>query len=64
MDQHAALAAGTDRHVPPYEEGKAAEHFLLGQIWVGADQVPDMSGEIFVIGHAAIVLSRHGQTIP
>ena len=63
MDQHAALAAGADRHVPADEEGQPAEHLLLGQFRVRADQVPDTSGEILVIGHAAIVPSRAWRTI-
>jgi Phosphotransferase enzyme family len=58
VDQHAALAAGTDRHVPADEEGQPAEHLLLGQFRVRTDQVPDPGGEIFVVGHAAIVPSR------
>jgi hypothetical protein len=58
VDQHAALAAGTDRHVPADEEGQPAQHLLLSQIRGQADQVPDASGEIFVIGHAAIVRTQ------
>ena len=58
MDQHAALATGTNRHVPMDEEGQPAKHLLLGQLRVRADQVPDPGGEIFIVAHAAIVSSR------
>jgi hypothetical protein len=54
-DQNASLPAGGDRHVPPHEEGKAAEHLLLGEVALGARQGPDALGEIFVIRHVTSV---------
>jgi hypothetical protein len=58
VDEHPALAAGADRHVAADQEREAAEHPLLGQLRVGADQVPDAPGEHFVVGHGEIVPSR------
>jgi hypothetical protein len=57
VNEHAALPAGADRHVPADEEGEPAEHLLLGELGIGPDQVPDASGEDFVIGHEPIVHS-------
>jgi hypothetical protein len=40
------------------KERQPAEHLLLGQLRVRADQVPDPAGKILVIGHTAIVPSE------
>jgi hypothetical protein len=43
-DHGAALAAGGDGHVAADEEGEPAEHLLLGQFRVAADELPDAPG--------------------
>jgi len=64
VHEHAALPARADRHVPTDQEGKAAEHLLLGQLGVGADQIPDALGKDFVVGHGPIVPSRTDSPAP
>jgi hypothetical protein len=62
-DEHAALPAGADRQVPPDEEREAAEHLLLGELGVRADQITDPPGEDFVIAHAADRTSRRAGAV-
>jgi hypothetical protein len=56
-DHAAALAAGGDRHVSGDEEGQAAEHLLLGQIGIAADEAPDPIGKVLVVGHLVSLTS-------
>ena len=50
-DEDPALAARGDRHVAADQEGEPAEHLLLGQAGLVADQVADPIGELLVVGH-------------
>src|SRR5262249_36884645 len=50
-DHSAALAAGGDGHVAADKEGEPAEHLLLGQLGIAADELPDTPGEFLVVGH-------------
>jgi hypothetical protein len=50
-DHGATLAAGGDGHVAADEEGEPAEHLLLGQLGIAADEPPDTLGELLVVGH-------------
>jgi hypothetical protein len=50
-NQHAPLAARRDGHVPPDEEGEPAEHLLLGQIGLAAQQCTDPIREFLVVPH-------------
>jgi MFS family permease len=47
----AALPAGRNGHVAADQEGEAAEHALLGQPRLVADQLTNPVGEILVVGH-------------
>jgi hypothetical protein len=54
-DKHPALPAGSHRHVSRNEEGKAAEHLLLGHARFAHQQLAYSICEVLVIGHDAIV---------
>ena len=47
-----ALTAGGDGHVAADEERQPAEHLLLGEASLAADQFPDAIGQRLVVGHA------------
>ena len=55
VDQQAALAACRDRHVAADQEGEPAEHLLLRQPDLAVEQLADAIGELFVVGHDAIL---------
>ncbi len=54
-NQQTALTAGRDRHVATDEEGKSAEHLLLGHVRFAGHQLANPTGKVFVIRHGAIV---------
>jgi len=51
VDEDPALPARGDRHVAADQEGEPAEHLLLGQPGLVADQVADAARELLVVGH-------------
>jgi hypothetical protein len=53
-NQQPSVTAGRDRHVASDQEGEAAEHPLLGEVALAAEQVADAAGEILVVGHQRI----------
>jgi hypothetical protein len=54
-DHGAIPAAGGDGHVAADEEGEPAEHLLLGQLRIAADELADTPGELLVEAMATIV---------
>src|SRR5205814_3339749 len=55
-NEQPALAARGNRHVPADEEAETAEHLLLAQIRLVADELADALGEGLVVRHEGIVL--------
>ncbi len=53
----AALAADRDRHPAADQEGEAAEHRLLADAVLVADQLTDAVGEFLVVGHLGIMMN-------
>jgi hypothetical protein len=67
VDAHhqAALTTRCDRHVAADEEGQAAEHPLLGDVGVAADQLADSMRKVLVVRHGSIIAYSHvSEAIP
>jgi hypothetical protein len=52
------LAAGGDRHVPADQEGEPAEHLLLGEVGLTADELPNPRRQLLVVGHRHLIVVR------
>src|SRR5215216_3261466 len=63
MDQDSPLAARCDGHVAADEKGEAAEHLLLLQIGLAADQLAYAIREFLVVRHGAMLrlICAHGR---
>src|SRR5215211_2828343 len=57
-DEETALPARGDGHVAADHEGEPAEHLLLGQTGLAAEQALDPIRELLVVRHGAIVRQR------
>src|SRR6185312_12348896 len=55
-----ALGAGCDGHVATNEKGKAAEHFLFGNLGAILDLGADARCQSFVVGHGIILANEVG----
>jgi hypothetical protein len=59
-----ALTAGRNRHLAADEEDEASEHRLLADVGLAGDQLTNAIGEIFVVCHAGIIVSRRRKRPP
>jgi hypothetical protein len=63
-DHQASLTAGRDRNSAADEEDEASEHRLLADVGLAGDQLTNAIGEIFVVGHARIIVYQRQRRRP